>query len=327
MPSPLFDKKNIRAITAEFLGTMMFVYVGVGSANQSVRGVAYGLDSAALLGISLCFGLAITAFVCVAAGFSGGHLNPAVTFGLCTIGEISWSLGLLYVLAQVIGGILGALFASLGSQYHMGFAVNVINQYQCSSDFLSPNDKAICQSKHCDSSECTEENAAYMWASAFVVETFGTFMLMLTVLMTAVHKKSVAGNIAPLAIGLTVFFAHMTSIPITNCGINPARSFGSAVVASWLPWTDATGNNSERITLAWEQMWFFWIVPIFGAVIGAAVFRLGFLDKGNAKGKKKGWDVNPVEENRGEGQSRIPQRNSSGVVDTTQCDQGVEMIK
>ncbi len=72
MGEVLFSTANIRALLAELLGTMMFVYVGVGSANQSVRGVAYSLDSGALLGISLCFGLAITSFVSVAAGFSGG---------------------------------------------------------------------------------------------------------------------------------------------------------------------------------------------------------------------------------------------------------------
>lgn len=77
-----------------------------------------------------------------------------------------------------------------------------------------------------------------MWGPAFVVEFVGTFMLCLTVLMTAVYKDSVAGNLAPLAIGLSVFFAHLIAIPITNCSINPARSFGAAVIASILPFYD-----------------------------------------------------------------------------------------
>ncbi len=195
----------------------------------------------------------------------------------------------------------------------MGFAVNVVNQYTCSSDFLSLYDKEACERKHCDGNECGV-SGDLMWASAFVVEMFGTFMLMFTVLMTAVHKKSAAGNLAPLSIGFTVFFAHMTSIPITNCGINPARSFGSAVVATMLPWHEDSGSETRRINEAWSQMWFFWLVPLFGAVLGAAVFRLGFLDRGNAKGKKSGWDVNPLEENRGEGQSRIPQHATASEI-------------
>ena len=288
-------------MVAEFLGTMLFVYVGVGSANQSVRGVTGDLDSAGLLGISLCFGLGIAAFVCMTAGLSGGHLNPAVTSGLIAIREISLPLGLTYIAAQCFGGFIGALFAAMGSQHFQGFAVNVVQQYDCTGSFLSETDAMKCRDLHCGGSICNETNADRMWASGFVVEFFGTFMLMLTVLLTAVHKDSVAGNVAPLTIGFSVFFAHMTSIPITNCGINPARSIGAAIVASMFPWTGNDGNNDPRITSAWEQIWFFWLVPLFGSIVGAGLFRVVFLDVGHEDNEKAGFNLNPLEDEKTKG--------------------------
>ena len=67
--------------------------------------------------------------------------------------------------------------------------------------------------------------------SAFLIEAMGTFLLVWTVCMTAVSKKSIAGNAAPIAIGWSVMLAHLILIPYTGCGINPARSFGPHLVS------------------------------------------------------------------------------------------------
>ena len=110
----------------------------------------------------------------------------------------------------------------------------------------------------------------------------GTFMLVLTVCWTAVSRKSIAGNCAPIAIGLSVFFAHLTAIPITNCSINPARSFGAAMVATWLPYhtgvqTDLSDSEQHpRVDDAWKHMAFFWAVPMLGGLCAALLHKFAF---------------------------------------------------
>ena len=293
------EKKNVRAVVAEFLGTMLFVYVGVGSANQSVRGNGRSRFSRTTRYFSLLW-----------TRYRSFCVHDSWTFrrALESRGNVRTdshtrdqpSLGLTYIAAQCFGAYR-RFFAAMGSQHFQGFAVNVVQQYDCTGSFLSETDAIKCRDLHCGGSMCNETNADRMWASGFVVEFFGTFMLMLTVLLTAVHKDSVAGNVAPLTIGFSVFFAHMTSIPITNCGINPARSIGAAIVASMFPWTGDDGNNDPRITSAWEQIWFFWLVPLFGSIVGAGLFRVVFLDVGHEDNEKAGFNLNPLEDEKTKG--------------------------
>merc|ERR1712100_902268 len=205
---------------------------------------------------------------------------------------------------QMAGACVGAIFAALADPYLAGFAVNVIQPHSC-GDVVSQtfgNVSECCQRFNCNITEnegtpvydMSGDDSMYqsilneiespsgpyyteslMWGPAFVVELIGTYMLCLVVLMTVVDKDSVVGNTAPLAIGLSVFFAHIIAIPITNCSINPARSFGAAVAASIFPWYNEIGSDmvlSPRITQAWEQQAFFWAVPICGGLLASLTY-------------------------------------------------------
>ena len=324
------SRKECKALIGELVGMMLFVFIGVGTAHMQFRTSDASGNDASLLTISLAFGLGITCMVYATAGISGGHLNPAVTFTLMALGEISVGLGFLYVLMQMCGACLGALLATLADPFLTGFAINVVNPHICGlavgRAFGSTN--ACCERFDCNIPENTalydadtaiyEQNLLYeeseghpsapyktaelMWGPAFVVEFIGTFLLCFTVLTTAVYKDSVAGNMAPFAIGLSVFFAHLIAIPITNCSINPARSFGAAVVASIFPYFDTSnGNLHPRVIQGWEHQIFFWGVPIVGGLFAALIFWAAFLDRGNEE-KSTGFDVDPQEDNRGDGQ-------------------------
>jgi glycerol uptake facilitator-like aquaporin len=103
-------------------------------------------------------------------------------------------------------------------------------------------------------------NPRYSLVNAFVNETMMTFLLLFVVFETAVNKKSIAKNNAPIAIGFAVFLAHLVCIPITGCSINPTRSFGPAVVAS------LNGNSA-----VWNDHWVFWVAPMLGAFLAATL--------------------------------------------------------
>jgi glycerol uptake facilitator-like aquaporin len=103
-------------------------------------------------------------------------------------------------------------------------------------------------------------NARYSLGNCFVGECIMTFLLVYVVFETAVNKKAVAENNAPIAIGLAVFLAHMSLIPQTGCSINPTRSFGPAVVAY--------ANGNENV---FDDHWLFWVAPLFGAALAVAV--------------------------------------------------------
>jgi MIP family channel proteins len=287
------SKKDIQALIAEFVGMMMFVYTGVGTAHMAVRHNPFGntqlgagsgdpvaLAASPLLTISLAFGLGITVFAYGTAGYSGGHLNPAVTTSLMILGEITPMLGGLYILAQTLGACVGAIWAALGDPDTAGFALNVINQYSC--DKGTDKEDTACKADHWEFPTATSAAAQgrnRMWGPAIAVELMGTFMLVMTVCWTAVSKKSVAGNCAPIAIGLSVFFAHLTCIPVTNCSINPARSFGAAVAGSLFTFDDVAYNDtSPRVEDAWRHMWFFWAFPMLGGALAALTYKFGFAE-------------------------------------------------
>jgi len=291
------SKKDIQALIAEFVGMMMFVYTGVGSAHMAVRNQPFGSGaSSPLLTISLAFGLGITCFAYGTAGYSGGHLNPAVTTSLMILGEITPMLGGLYIAAQCLGASVGAIFAALGDPSTLGFALNVIGKYKCSNQGISAAEMSSCRGNHWESPNAVADSttqepnwsvggAKTMWGPAIVVEFFGTFMLVMTVCWTAVSKKSVAGNCAPIAIGLSVFFAHLTAIPVTNCSINPARSFGAAVAGSFFAFDETTPGTwgvgegtSSRVSAAWEQIWFFFVFPMLGGAAAALTYKFGFAE-------------------------------------------------
>jgi len=223
---------NLKKYAAECIGTFWLTFGGCGAA---VLAAAFPDVGIGLLGVSLAFGLTVVTMAYAIGHVSGCHLNPAVTIGLWSGGRFPAAQILPYVVAQVIGAVIGAgilyLIASGTADFSTagGFAANGYAEH-------SPG--------------------GYSLVSALTVEVVMTAAF-LFVIMGATHGKAPAG-FAPLAIGLALVLTHLVSIPVTNTSVNPARSTGPAVfVGGW----------------ALQQLWLFWLAPIVGGIIGAMAYR------------------------------------------------------
>ncbi|MFL6548640.1 MAG: aquaporin Z [Povalibacter sp.] len=219
-------------LAAEFLGTFWLVLGGCGSA---VLAAAFPEVGIGLLGVSLAFGLTVVTGAYAFGPISGGHFNPAVSVGLWAGGRFPGSQLLPYIVAQVLGGIIGAgvlyLIASGKADFSLaaGFASNGYGEH-------SPG--------------------GYSLAAGFVSEFVMTFMFLI-VILGATHKRAPVG-FAGLAIGLALTLIHLISIPVTNTSVNPARSTGPAIfVGGW----------------ATQQLWLFWLAPLIGAAIAGFVYK------------------------------------------------------
>jgi len=186
----------------------------------------------------LAFGLTVLTGAYALGPISGGHFNPAVSFGLWAGGRFPASQLLPYVIAQVVGAVVAAavlyVIASgqAGFDVQAGFASNGYGEH-------SPGN--------------------YELGAALVCEVAMTFMF-LVVILGATHKRAPAG-FGGLAIGLCLTLIHLISIPVTNTSVNPARSTGPALfVGGW----------------ALAQLWLFWLAPIAGAVIAGWTSRTLF---------------------------------------------------
>ena len=218
--------------TAEFLGTFWLVLGGCGSAVLAAAFPELGIG---FVGVSLAFGLTVLTGAYAFGPISGGHFNPAVSFGLWAGGRFPAGLLFPYIVAQVVGGIAAAavlyLIASGKAGFDLagGFASNGYGEH-------SPG--------------------KYSLTSALVCEIAMTFMFLLVILGTT-HKRAPVG-FAGLAIGLALTLIHLISIPVTNTSVNPARSTAPALfVGGW----------------AIDQLWLFWVAPIIGALIAGFVHR------------------------------------------------------
>lgn len=241
-PAPLFDSDELtkwslyRAVIAEFIATLLFLYITV----LTVIGYKSQVDPAknpdgcggvGILGISWAFGGMIFVLVYCTAGISGGHINPAVTFGLFLARKVSLVRAVLYIVAQCLGAICGcALVKSFQKTYY--------NTYGGGANEL---------------------NDGYNIGTGLGAEIIGTFVLVYTVFSATDPKRSARDShvpvLAPLPIGFAVFMVHLATIPVTGTGINPARSFGAAVI-----------YGKQK---AWDDQWIFWVGPIVGAAIAA----------------------------------------------------------
>lgn len=223
---------SAKKYTAEAIGTFWLTFGGCGSA---VLAAAFPQVGIGLLGVSLAFGLTVVTMAFAIGHISGCHLNPAVTVGLAAGGRFPAGQVIPYIIAQVIGAVLGAgllyVIASGKAGFDLagGFASNGYGDH-------SPG--------------------KYSLMAGFVCEVAMTAMF-LFIIMGSTHGKAPAG-FAPLAIGLGLVLIHLVSIPVTNTSVNPARSTGPALfVGGW----------------AIQQLWLFWVAPLIGGVIGGAVYR------------------------------------------------------
>ena len=217
--------------------------VGCGAASSNAHFTSGEWDSASVTIIALQFGIGILVLAFATAHTSGGHINCAVTLALTIVGTCHPVRAICYFIAQMVGSICGA--ALLRATVETG-----------------PLDRTGALGSN------GLQNSSVSEGNAFLVETMGTFLLCFVVLETAVNVKSVttdgesvvrgnAMNLAPFPIGFAVFLAHVICIPITGCSINPTRSFGPALVSD-----------------TWDQHWIWWVGPLTGATLAAAVWGI-----------------------------------------------------
>ncbi|XP_047335101.1 aquaporin PIP2-2-like [Impatiens glandulifera] len=237
-PVPLFDLEELtkwalyRATIAEFVATLLFLYITVltviGYKSQSETDQCGGVG---ILGIAWAFGGMIFVLVYSTAGISGGHINPAVTFGLFLARKVSVIRAVFYIVAQCLGAICGCgLVKAFQTAYYVKYGGGA-----------------------------NELAAGYSIGTGLGAEIIGTFVLVYTVFSATDPKRKARDShvpiLAPLPIGFSVFMVHLATIPITGTGINPARSFGAAVIY---------GKDK-----AWDDQWIFWVGPFIGAAIAA----------------------------------------------------------
>lgn len=221
-----------RKVMAEFIGTFWLVLGGCGSA---VLAAAFPDVGIGLLGVSLAFGLTVLTMAFAIGHISGCHLNPAVSVGLWVGGRFSAKDLVPYIVAQVLGAVVGGGVLYVIASGQPGFTL--------AAGFASNGYGA-------------HSPGGYTMMAALVTEIVMTLMF-LFVILGATDKQAPQG-FAPIAIGLALTLIHLISIPVTNTSVNPARSTGVALfVGDW----------------AVTQLWLFWVAPIAGAVLGALIYR------------------------------------------------------
>ncbi|GAB3337396.1 aquaporin Z [Marilutibacter aestuarii] len=230
----------IKRLGAEFIGTFWLVLGGCGSA---VLAANFGGDGNPLgigfLGVAFAFGLTVLTGAYALGHISGGHFNPAVSFGLWAGGRFPARDLLPYIVAQVLGG----LFA--------GFIL-----WQIASGSAAFASDPAAAGNFASNGYGTLSPGGYTVAAAFLCEVVMTAMF-LVIIMGATHSRAPVG-FAPIAIGLALTLIHLISIPVTNTSVNPARSTGVALFA---------GSG------AISQLWLFWLAPILGGLLGGVFYR------------------------------------------------------
>jgi MIP family channel proteins len=229
-------RNDWRALLAEFVATMMFVFMGTGLLVSYNKDRTEGGDlGAGLVSISLGFGIALSTMIYTVANISGGHLNPAVTIGLLLIRQIEIFKALGYVACQVGGGIVGTALMygvmpdNVTELIHMG---------------------------------ATSLGSRVTPGEGCAIEICLTFILVFTVCATAELSGDLKsmGRFAPLAIGYSVLVDHMIGVPFTGASMNPARSFGPALISGF-----------------WLNHWVYWVGPIIGGIFAAVVYHYLFI--------------------------------------------------
>jgi len=219
-----------KKMIAEMMGTAILVLGGIGAAM-------FAGSTIGTLGIALAFGLALVGGAYALGHVSGAHFNPAVTLGLVAGGRMDLRDAVPYMVAQVIGALLGAWIVYLiatgkaGFDVTAGFASNGYGEH-------SPG--------------------GFDLKAVFIAEAVLTFVFVF-VIMGSTTAGTAAASHAPLAIGLTLAVLHLVSIPISNTSLNPARSTATAIFeGGW----------------AMDQLWLFWAAPVLGGVVAGLVNRL-----------------------------------------------------
>ena len=220
----------MKKYVAECIGTFVLTFLGCGTAMFLGCG-----DTAGVVGTAIAFGLSVVAMAYTIGGISGCHINPAITFGVALSGRMSWKDAVGYWVGQIIGAIIAGAVLMLivkvtGAPGAMGNPAG-----------LGTNGVA---------------NAGGV-GGALLVELIATFLFVFVVLGTTDEKKG-AGNLAGLAIGLTLILIHLVCINLTGTSVNPARSIGPALFVGG----EALAN-----------VWVFILAPMVGGALAAGCWK------------------------------------------------------
>lgn len=230
-----------RAMLAEFVGTFALMFVGGGAI------IVTGNEN--LVAIALAHGLILAVMVSATMHISGGQINPAVSIALAVTKKQPWSQAGMFIIAQVLGAVVAAFLLKT---------------------LLSDVYAAAIESTHIGAtlgSLSTGESQNIM--AVLGLEIIATFFLMWVIMGTAVDNRGVGKTaaIGGLAIGLTVAADIMCFGPATGASMNPARSFGPALVAG-----------------VWDIQWVYWVAPIIGATLAAVAYHATFGSSGADSG-------------------------------------------
>ena len=224
----LLSGNNLRGLAAELIATFMFVFMGigaVGAATTAGLSLLTPLDGPGLVIIALGHGLGIFIGIVVIARITGAHLNPAVTIAAIVSGNLGIIRGFSYIVGQLLGSIIAVVLLDQFVWDVPGLGAHALS--------VSAND-------------------------GLVIEVILTFFLVFTVFAAAMDKRGNAA-LAPLAIGLVVFVDHLIAVPLTGASMNPARTFGPALIHG-----------------VWDDHWVYWGGPIVGGSAAAVTYVLIF---------------------------------------------------
>ena len=225
--------KNLKAYIAECIGTFILVVIGCGVAV---------LSGADLVATSLAFGISIMILAYSVGKISGGHVNPAVSLAFLIKGDLKIKDFLFYVLAQVIGALLGSLLLGL---FFKGYNATGANDVTAIAAIFS------------------SDVTFGVLLVGFAVEVVLTFFFVLAILGVTSSEKT--SNFAGIVIGLALTGVHLLGIRLTGTSVNPARSLSAAICSMF-------AGNYEPI----KEIWIFILAPLVGAALAALLWK--FID-------------------------------------------------
>lgn len=229
-------------LVAEFIGTFTLVLFGCGTAVVAAKSLGE-VDGVGLLGISFAFGFALIGMAYGIGPVSGCHINPAVSLGVFAAGRMKVNDLVGYIMAQILGGILGALVLKV-------IATGAIGGYDVAVGGLGQNGWGA------------DYAGKYALPAAIVFEFVATFLFVVVILGSTDAKAPT--QMAGLAIGITLVVIHIFGIKITGVSVNPARSLGPALFV---------GGQ------ALAQVWMFLLVPSVAGIAAGAMYRAKVLDR------------------------------------------------
>jgi aquaporin Z len=223
---------NTKALAAEFIGTFFLCFAGIAAILSNTPAVGGGLG---IVGIALAHGLALSVAISVFGGVSGAHFNPAVTIGLLSTRRIKLPAALGYIVTQLLSATLAAFVCKMIFPADAVAAANL--GIPLPAAWVTPTILILCE---------------------FVL----TFMLVIAVYGVAIDARGQVVNIGAFGIGLTVAFDILAAGAVTGASMNPARSFGPALVQ---------GYFQHHIC--------YWIAPVLGGIVAAQVYEHLILEK------------------------------------------------